>query len=150
MKLASRSVRSRPKRSRNFTNAVCASPKTTALPSTKNFVSMVSAWRVAMPFHMCEKRHWNSFPVSREVTSNAPTNVLMAPLLARTGREVTSAPFSFFSLSADRCGFGVRVRVALHGGADSCAGGHAQALIEQHLFQRGEEQQDVRFLAAVS
>src|SRR5260221_1755916 len=58
---------------------------------------MVSAWRVAMPFHMCENRHSNRLPVSLEVTSKAPTNVLMAPLLARTGRDVTLPQFSAFS-----------------------------------------------------
>src|SRR6266481_5652024 len=52
IKLASRSDKSRPVRSRNFTNALCDNPKTTALPSTKNFVSIVSACRVAIPFHM--------------------------------------------------------------------------------------------------
>src|SRR5258708_934784 len=53
---------------------------------------MVSAWRVAMPFPMCEKRPRKTLPVSFEVTSKAPTNLLMAPLLARTGTVGTLAP----------------------------------------------------------
>ena len=57
-KLASRSVRSRPARSRNCTKPVCARPTITPRPSTKNFVSTVSLWRVAMPFHRWEKRTW--------------------------------------------------------------------------------------------
>src|SRR5260370_2048665 len=158
MKLASRSLRSRPVRSRNFTNAVCANPRTMALPSTKNFVSMVSAWRVAMPFQMWENRHLNSFPVRREVNSKAPTNVLIAPLLARTGSELTQSPQGlkpkFFALlnvaaeaathqeplPADGDRFGSRLRVTVHRSADARAGGHAEALIEQGFLQRGEEQ----------
>jgi len=39
-----------------FHNAVCAKPTTWGLAIDKNLVSMVSECRVAMPFHMCEKR----------------------------------------------------------------------------------------------
>jgi hypothetical protein len=31
-------------------------------------------------------------PVNLDFTSNGPTNVLIAPLLANTGRELTSSP----------------------------------------------------------
>src|SRR6266478_4285184 len=108
-KLASRSVKSRPAFSRNFTNAVCASPTTCAAPSTKNFVSIVSACRVAMPFHICEKRHWYVCPVSLEVTSKAPMNWLIAPVLASTGRVVTQSPLEQFSVVSNR--FSVRKRI---------------------------------------
>jgi hypothetical protein len=36
---------------------VAARPRITPLPSTKNLQSMVSLWRVAVPFQQCEKRH---------------------------------------------------------------------------------------------
>src|SRR5713226_3661443 len=100
-KLASRSVKSRPAFSRNFTNAVCANPTTWASPSTKNFVSIVSACRVAMPFHMCEKRHGYVCPLNLEVTSKAPMNWLIAPVFASTGRVVTQSPLEHFSVASD-------------------------------------------------
>src|SRR5579859_937685 len=137
MKLASRSVKSRPVRSRNLTKALCDKPKTSARPSTKNFVSMVSAWRVAMPFHMCEKRHWKVWPVSLDVTSKAATKVLMAPVLAKTGSELTNSPCN---LSADADCFGMRGGVAAYRRPDPGSGSNPQALIDQSFFQRGEKQ----------
>src|ERR1700676_480549 len=170
MKLASRSVRSRPVRSRNFTKAGWARPTTMAAPSTKNFVSMVSLCRVAMPFHMCEKRHWLVTPVSFEVTSKAPTNVLIAPALASDGLDTASLCFSLVSvgtvltslgfwpaapdaafpaLAAD-CGCGIHMRVTPYGCADSSSGRNAEALIQEHLFQHREKHQNIGLLAAMA
>src|SRR5208337_2055879 len=45
-----------------------------------------------MAFQMCEKLQRYTWPLKVEVTSNAPMNWFMAPLLASTGRLGTFAP----------------------------------------------------------
>src|SRR6266581_6737019 len=45
---------------------------------------------------------------------------------------------------------GFRMGITPHGRSDARAAGHAEALIEQRLFQRRKEQQHVRLLAAVA
>src|SRR5450432_2208741 len=52
-----------------------------------------------MAFHICEKRHWNSCPVSLEVTSKTPTKVLIAPPLASDGLKIESLCFSGVSVA---------------------------------------------------
>jgi hypothetical protein len=44
---------------------------------------------------MCEKRQWYTCPVSFEVTSKAPTNVLIAPAFASIGGFVALLSCSF-------------------------------------------------------
>src|SRR5690242_4433731 len=41
---------------------------------------------------MCENRQWYNCPLSFDVTSNAPTNWLIAPEFASTGRVVVTIP----------------------------------------------------------
>src|SRR5437879_4437409 len=84
--------------------------------------------------------------MSFEGTSNAPTNSLIAPTLAIV------AGIASPSLSPDADAFVARgsafgLRVAAHGRADSGAAGDAESLIEQSLFERRQEQQNVVLLA---
>src|SRR6267378_5760173 len=124
-----------------------------------------------MPFHMCEKRHRYVCPVNLEVTSKAPMNWLIAPVFASIGRVVTQSP----SLTGRSIVYAAMPRFARHdkrrtGHASLTAHGgsglhlaiapnrrsHAgatwdpEALVEQTLFQRRQEQEHVWFLTAVA
>src|SRR5260221_609554 len=118
---------------------------------------MVSLWRVAMPFHIWEKRHWKTLPVNLETTSNTPTNWLIAPLLAKTGYAGMLAPFltsQFARRNILRSGFGgcdrcLSTRIIPRRRGDSRARCNTPSLVHHNFFHRSQEQQHVCFLRAV-
>src|SRR5450631_3469067 len=99
---------------------------------------------------MCENRHEYTFPVSFDVTSNTPTNVLIAPAFASIGRAVALLSCSFIpvadispsprfpdplpGLPAGR-GRGIHMSITPHRCSDARARRHTNSLIQQHFFQ---------------
>src|SRR5207245_5671098 len=80
-------------------------------------------------------------------------NWLIAPVFASTGRVVTQSPSSVFPLSiflfADRHR-GLHLRVTSNRRSYARATRHPEALIQQALFQRRQEEQHKGLLAAVA
>src|SRR5260370_29551478 len=98
-------------------------------------------------------------------------NWLIAPVFASTGRVVTQSPLEQSSVAGDKlsirkkilkgdfhsllllsthCRSGLHLRVTPNRRSHSRSARHAESLIEQALFQRGQEQQHERLLAAVA